>query len=720
MSALARGSLVLRATDIYRPSSEKCTDRDQRIAVSAYLVLALLLIALPVLRDPTTFHIGLTADPSQMMWFLVWWPHALLHGLNPFISRVVWAPTGANLTWTTSIPAIALVMAPATWLLGPVVSYNIAAVLGPVITAWAAFLLCRWLTSSFVAGIVGGVVYGFSPYELGHILGGHLCFTVNFVPPLCLLIFGRLLEQSVRRERFVVTFATLLVLQCLISSEVFATMTGLGAIAWFSAYALSPAHRNKLRLTLLPITAAYFMATIILSPFLYFALANGAMPRQPLFPPTLFSADLLEFIFPTPLLLVARHSYEALASRNFGNLQENEFYLGLPLLVLLVRLVWYRWSEPLVRILVIMLGVVMVISVGPVLHVADRSRCGLPWAGLFKVPLLNQVLPVRLANYGFLIASLAIALSLAQPRLGLTRVLVAYVLVSYLPNFSLFMWPERYDNPAFFATRLYRKVLYRGENVVIFPYGVSGPSMLWQAETEMYFSMSGAWMGPTPQEFQRWPVVSAALTGLPLVAAGHQLSSFLATHHVEAVIAADGADMLPVSLEIKPLKLGGVSIYRLPKLGKRNVADQALDQLETFALQTWLRNLLTATVQFLHSGNELNTLSPAHLHELGYLPEARWARRLDLVLGGATHGAIAPIWIGPGPKHSIAIGAFASPTAAATLIASYAAEASDIYYPYPARFNGDLPNNHRVSFLLLTINPSFAQRGSRLARLVTK
>ncbi len=709
MRAAAQRRLVPQAVQLPRRRGAKCSDPDQLLAFAVYVTIALAFVALPVIRHPATFHIGLTADPSQMMWFLVWWPHALAHGLNPFISRVIWAPTGANLTWTTSIPAIALTMAPVTWALGPVISYNIVALLGPAISAWASFLLCRRIAGRFLAGLVGGAVYGFSPYEFGHILGGHLCFTANFVPPLALLIFVQLLEGELSRPRFTSTFALLLVLECLISSEVFATMTVLGTIAWLIGYVLSPASRSGLRSTLLPVVAAYFLATLILSPFLYFALANGAAPREPLFPPSLFSADLVEFVYPTPLLLLARHSYQLLASRNFGNLQENEFYLGLPLLALLLEFCLTRWSQSVSRVLAVMLGFVMVASMGPVLHVGDEALCRLPWSRLFNLPLLNQALPVRLANYGFLIAALLIALSSAQPRSGLTRVLVAYVLIGYLPNFALFMWPERYENPPFFATRLYQKVLHPNENVVIFPYGVTGPSMLWQAETGMYFTMSGAWMGPTPEEFQRWPAVSAALTGLPLRDAGRQLRSFLIAHHVEAIIAAEGADKLPAALGIKPLKLGGVSFYQLPTPGTRDLNDHVTDQLETTALQAWIGDLVTGTERFLCAGHDLGILSPARLHELGYLPDARWGRRLDLVLGGATHGAIAPVWIGPGPNHTVAIGAFASPPAAGTLIARYAQQARDIYYPYPSRFNGEPPPGRPVHFLLITIEPYFVQ-----------
>jgi hypothetical protein len=681
----------------------------QLAALGAYLTLALMLVGWPVLAHPATVHVGMGADPSQMMWFMVWWPYALFHRLNPFISHVIWAPTGANLTWTTSIPAVALALTPVTWTFGPVISYNVAAVLAPALSAWSAFALCRWLTGNFGAALIGGLLYGFSPYEFGHVLGGHLSFTVNFVPPLCLLLFGRLLGREITGCRFVFSFGTLLVMQCLISNEVLATMTTFGALAWLAAYALLPAPRRAgLRATLSPLTTAYIGAGLILSPFFYFALANSAVPRQALFPPSFFSADLVDFLKPTPLLLMAPHALVAVKPRSFGNGLENEFYLGLPLVVLLGRYFWMRRSEPFARIVAVMLGLVVVAAIGPVLHVADHSLGRLPWARVFDLPLLKQALPVRFANYGFLLAALIVALSLSGPKLRFTEVLVAYVLVSYLPNVVLFLSPGRYQDPPFFAAKLYRKVLHESENIMVFPYGVTGPSMMWQAQTGMYFSMAGAWMGPTPEEFLRWPVVNAALVGLRLADPARQLRSFLAAHRVEAVIATDGADALPAALGIKPLVVGGVSVYRLSHDPPATVSNETIEHLEETAGQQWISELLEAARRFLVAGHDLASLNPVTLNELGLLPGSRWGRTLDLVLGGASHGAITGLWIGPGPNRTVAVGLFASPAAAAALAARYRAQATSIFYPYPLRATGVMRSD-RIEFLLIRLPSDFVQ-----------
>jgi hypothetical protein len=604
-----------------------------------------------VIKQPAILHVGLGPDPSVMMWCLAWWPYAIAHHLNPFISKVIWAPSGFNLTWSTTIPAISLAFAPVTFIFGPIVSYNIAALLAPALSAWSAFILCRWLTDNFAASVVGGFIYGFSPYELAHVWAGHLSLTVTFVPPLCLLLFGRLLEQTLTDAGFVVNLAALLVAQCLISNEVFATMTLLGGLAWVIGYrVLDAARRRALLATLSPVIAAYLLACMMLSPFFYFALANGAAPCHPLFPPSFFSADLLEFVVPSQLLLLGPHSVKLLDSRVFGNIRENEFYLGLPFIVLASRFLWVRRREPLGRILAAMLAVVVLAAIGPVLHVADRAQGQLPWAPAFDLPLLKYALPVRMANYGLLIVALITAISIKAPRLHFTNVLVAYGVASLLPNPWVLLSPGRYEQPAFFAEGLYRRVLHRDENIVIFPYGVMGPSMLWQAESGMYFSMSGGYIGFTPDEFRRWPPVYAALSSLTLPDSGRQMRAFLAAHRVEAVVAADGSGPLPASLGIRPIELGGVSVYQLPSTAVEAGSD--LGVKEQAAVQHWMRELLEAASRFLAAGEDLRNLNPVRLHELGLLPDSRWQHTLDQVLAGASHGFTTGLWIGPGPNKS--------------------------------------------------------------------
>src|SRR5262249_45289411 len=115
--------------------------------LALYAVLSLVLFGLPVIG-----HLGSRIvasdqiDSSQFMWFLAWWPHAILHGLNPFVTHEIFYPNGFNLEWSTAMPLEGIVLAPITLAFSPVASWNVIQLASPAVSAWTAYLLCRHVT----------------------------------------------------------------------------------------------------------------------------------------------------------------------------------------------------------------------------------------------------------------------------------------------------------------------------------------------------------------------------------------------------------------------------------------------------------------------------------------------------------------------------------------------------------------------------------------------
>ncbi len=95
------------------------------------------------------------ADPTVYMWFLAWWPHALLHGINPFFTHSLFAPSRINLGALDLVPGFAILASPITLLFGPLVAYNILALGTPLLAALFTFLLCRYVSGSFIGALVG-------------------------------------------------------------------------------------------------------------------------------------------------------------------------------------------------------------------------------------------------------------------------------------------------------------------------------------------------------------------------------------------------------------------------------------------------------------------------------------------------------------------------------------------------------------------------------------
>ncbi|HUY63983.1 MAG TPA: hypothetical protein VMV14_05650 [Acidimicrobiales bacterium] len=167
-------------------------------AGALYLVLAAVLWQHAWTGGPSSTLASGSLDPAQDVWWLAWVPHALAHGLDPLRTRAMFAPAGVNVLANTSFVLPSLVLWPVTALFGPVLSFNVAVTLAPVLDALGAFAVARryvrWAPSAWVAGLV----YGFGPFVATDLRFGHLNLTLLVVPPLLLLALDEVLVRQRR------------------------------------------------------------------------------------------------------------------------------------------------------------------------------------------------------------------------------------------------------------------------------------------------------------------------------------------------------------------------------------------------------------------------------------------------------------------------------------------------------------------------------------------
>jgi hypothetical protein len=507
-------------------------------------------------------------DPSILMWDLAWWPHALLHGSNPFFTTAVFVPDRIDLGGTVTIPAAALVMVPFTLLFGPVVSYNLLMLAGPVLAAFFAFLLCRYVTRSFGASLVGGYLFGFSAYMFGQLLG-HLHAVLIFPVPVAVHLTLRLVDGRIGERRFIGLMALSLVALVGFSTEIALTFVLLGAVALLAAFVLASAARERLIAVVKPILIAGALAAVVASPVIYYGLKGNVTAGTQ--GGDLFGGDALGFLVPTIIIRLGR-KYFAAVSAGFtsGDGSESGIYIGLPLALIVARYTITRWRLTSTRILATMLAIVVVLLLGSYLHIATYPTIPLPWK-LIDRSLLREVVPARLGLYMFLIVGIITAMWLAQrhtrnrdlAKWGLTALAIVFL----LPNIASGLWRYRPPNPSFFTTHEYRTVLRPGETVLVLPYGFTGFSMLWQAETGMWFRMTEGYLNPAPPADYASDALLPALEGHvkpnPKV-----LREFLIGRGVDVVIVVPGqAPQWPqvlASLGLKPIPLGGILFYRVP------------------------------------------------------------------------------------------------------------------------------------------------------------
>jgi hypothetical protein len=487
------------------------------LAVAAgYVGISFLYFGWQVLPHPGRALVGshVQGDQEIFIWSFAWWPHAVLHWTNPFFSHDVYAPTGINLAWVTSVPGLAAVFSPVTLVFGPSVSYNVAAILLPAVSAWTAFLLLRYVTGSTWAGAVGGYLYGFSTAVIAHELGGHLNLTAAFLVPLVPLVLIRYLREQLSGLGLAWRLGAIVAFQAYVSTEVAVTLTIVLLGALLVALAFVPEHRRRLVAALVPVAGGYAIAGLLAAPLVYYAY-TGLTPAE-FANPDAFSTDLLNFVLPTQATAWGGESFTSTVAGFPGNINERDAYLGLPLVLMaLLYLVRGRWTSGKSFLLASFLFAAL-LSLGVALYVDGRRLFWLPWAAVAHLSGLKSAIPSRFAFYATLAAATMSALWMARTRGRIFKrpyVLPMLAVAALAPPFwraGEVVHPKRL---AFFTTGAYRTCIPRGENLVIFPFANRGDSLLWQAETGFRFRMSEGALGPTnlPESFVSNPAIGDLL-----------------------------------------------------------------------------------------------------------------------------------------------------------------------------------------------------------------
>lgn len=123
--------------------------------------------------------LGYPGDNFQHAWFLWHFARAVVHGQNPFYTHLMFYPTRANLAWSTTDPLAGFLALPLSILAGPVIAYNFSVVLQLALAAFCARLFCLRISRNEIAALIGGVIFGFSPYLTAQALE-HLSLVTAF------------------------------------------------------------------------------------------------------------------------------------------------------------------------------------------------------------------------------------------------------------------------------------------------------------------------------------------------------------------------------------------------------------------------------------------------------------------------------------------------------------------------------------------------------------
>jgi hypothetical protein len=342
---------------------------------------------------------------------------------------------------------------------------------------------------------------------------------------------------------------------------------------------------------------------------------------------------------------------------------------------------------------------------GPSLHVLGREGIWMPWAVAGYLPIISIALPIRFMMYASLVIAVMVAMWFAasNARQPMKFVAAAVILLSIAPNPRASFWVSPLEIPTFFTDGSYARELSPREIILPLPFSQKGNCMYWQARSDMYFRMAGAWTGITPFEFERMPVVNYFYGGIDLPEAADQLKAYLARFEVQAIVADPNEANFSIwqqslaSLNIVPLKESGVWIYKISPGSFAAYRRLSGAQLEARANALRFDSILEAGAKYLAAGNDPAKISPLELKRLDLLP-SDW--RVD-----PTPHAYADWQIGRASGGRIAIVIVGSYEGVKPLMDRYAATSAEIQYPAPTRWTRDSnPRRDVIKPLLVTFD----------------
>jgi hypothetical protein len=461
-------------------------------------------------------------DQFTTVWFLRWIPFALGHGVNPLFTTYGNYPFGVNLLDNTSVPLLGLLGTPLTVAFGPIATYNVLCTVALAASATAGYAFARTWTAWRPAAWVGGLVYGFSPYQIAQSNGGHLNLTFVVLPPLILLALNKVVTGTGRSSASGILLGLLVALQFFISSEVLASTLVISAVCLVAAAVIG--HRlvsAYFRRAAVGLVWALGTTAILLAYPVWFALRGPGHISGPIqLVPNAYRADLLGPLVPNTYMWLAPSGLVRTADAFANSTAENGSYLGITLAVTIVIgavLLWRRSSA--IRVAAVGGVVAFILSLGGAL--AIRGAPGgylhglpLPERIFGKLPLLSNTIAVRYSLYVALFASLMLAVILDQAWSALAsrshrahsqrsgRVWLAPVVVGSLAAICLIpIIPDIPVNgvtplstPSFFTSESLARTS-PGQVMVIYPFpsSVVPDAQLWQAQAAMQFKTPGGY-----------------------------------------------------------------------------------------------------------------------------------------------------------------------------------------------------------------------------------
>jgi hypothetical protein len=564
-------------------------------------------------------------DQDLLEWFLHWTPSAVTQGHSVLVTNYLDAPNGINVMWNTSLLALGSLAAPLTQTIGVVHTMAILLALSFALSASSMFILLRRWTHWMPAAWLGGLVYGFSSFALEEAASGRITYVFAVVPPLIVLVIDKLIRKEWPPLLGGSILGVLTAFQLFVSEEILSIIglfLGLALITLALIYRSQVARRAE---EVIRAVAAAAVAFALLSAYPLYVQFFGADritgPPQSHKQLAYFSSDAASLIIPgTPQWIDFGWASRISSAFSAAGAAEVTFYVGLPLLVLLLVSVGLLHRRVMVRIFAPVAILSFWCSMGPRLLI-DNHNTGIDGIDtvLVHLPILGDIVPSRFAIVFWLAVAVLLAVALdeghlwlqgsitraverqqiaqgsrspsraerSRARLLATRlaslgslVVGVGVLIPVIPAWPYPNVPA--DVPSFFTGHDVNE-LPSGSLVATYPYALTATAwpMIWQADSNMRFRMLGGYAigpgaggagtffpDPNPVMYCFINIYSSGTAPSYLCAPGYLAKSIRQLGVTSVVAGVDQTNVgtavrtVSAALGAQPRQVGGVWLWR--------------------------------------------------------------------------------------------------------------------------------------------------------------
>jgi hypothetical protein len=417
--ALIQSSLIKDTLQSIFPGIETKIIFRYLLVIAAYVVLTVLL-TYPVAFTLGT-HIPGLGDAFQWMNTLWLTYFAVAHPDITSLTHnnMIFFPTG--IPWMPFPSAFNQLL---TLLLIPIfqiqVIYSLIWLLTFVLAALGAFALVRYLTQNDYAAFISGIIFAFTPYHFAHGMGHISAITIQWIP-FCALFFMKVYREGGLKNCFFAAFFYILVAM---SDLQYMVYTGLFIIILFLYEHFLCLQNNKKLIT--ECHKSIFIKYLIIGVVAFSVIVplmmneinvatsenNFLIPNQTDI--NYYSTNLQSFFIPSiyhpvfgDITLPIFRKYPG-----GGNFAETTTYIGYSVLILSIFAVYILRKDRTVRFWAIIALLFSLFSLGPVLHVGNKT--GIPFFNVsppMPYVLLQYIVPFiensRTPGRLFIIAALA-------------------------------------------------------------------------------------------------------------------------------------------------------------------------------------------------------------------------------------------------------------------------------------------------------------------------